>query len=393
MFKIRGMQGSISTEVVVGIALSAVVLFVALGLFSENLSDMVSASNLKNIFEGGNRTNFAYFNRDYSDSQVDVQLVGEQGLEMLRRKANNLALELIEKPSFSSSNPNASSIAYLALVIQAMSGEPDICVYMKKDSVKHCNEDSIGGYSYILENLSGPLLTIKKVDASGSVIDIIQLNLGSSSADAIINNYQASLASDSKNALTLDQQYSFIQNFSNDMEDYVNPEVILIKKIDTFKSAKIKKIIPIPELSADLVNLLNQLKGLISNAHSRCTSRGWLTGWDYDFSNSSSGCTGALVHGLASGSNIGFVSNAEVSEFNSKADSIISLISAYKGDDADEFLNLFIQNGNLPQIIVILKNDHRNNPTSCDVFKNGLSGIFAKYGLNVAIPECIPNDT
>lgn len=279
MLKNRGRQGSVSMEVIVGIALSIVVLFITLGLFSDNLSNMISSSNIKNIFTG-DRTLFASFNRDYTDSQVDVQVMGEQGLELLRQKANNLALDLIENP-YSSANENASSIAYLALVIQAIVGEPHICLYMEKESTLPCKDSSIGGYTYKIKNIGSSTISVDKVDKDGNVVLAdVQIPVGDSSATTVLSSALAELNSlsggsstvasgASTSALTEDNQYNFIQELSTNIEPYDKANVRFMKKNKTFKSIKKLAFLNNPAiLKGDLLDLYNSgIKDLSSTAN------------------------------------------------------------------------------------------------------------------------------
>lgn len=391
--KIR--QGNVSIELVIGIVLSVVVLFVALGLFNDNLSDIVLNSNLKNIFYGNTRTEFTSFNRNYSDSQVDIQVTGEQGLEVLRRKANNMAKQLIENP-FSTLNENANDISYLALVIKSLSGEPHICVFMEKNSVKHCNEDSIGGYSYRV-NINGPILVINRVNTAGnSILQTVSLNIGSSSFSAFLSNALSQINSDQISNLNATEIYEFIANFSEVSTPYIKPTTILMQKSRAFKSSKINRN-SIIDIVNDFRDLFTRLSDSLISAHEGCTLYGVLSNYDYDvsipFPFTPTGCTNPTRHGLAEGSNIGFVSLSEIDDFNLKVNNLPSTLNASSGSNASESVALFLRSNDFSRMIEILKNDHKNDPTSCDIFKSGLKNIATKYELSISIPECTPNDT
>lgn len=377
-------KGNVSTEVIIGIALSVVVLFVMMGLFSDNLSKMISSSNIKNIFTG-DRTTFSSFNPDYTSSQVDVQLVGEQGLEMLRRIANNKALGLIDA-SFNDQNQNVGEIAYLGLMIEAMVGQPDICVYMKKNSLQHCNEDSIGGYDYKLE-IAGNSLTINQVNESGtSVIKTVNLTYTDTAVGALLTGTNLSVASGGRSTLSEDETYSFMANISEMIKNHINSDVILINKTKTFKNTKIANSNMLPVLIPRLKSLMSALQLSIYNAHNTCRDYWYLKG-DMDYSNGEPGCAPETTHGN------NFVDLAEISLFNSMTNNMINSLSSYTGTTSSGAINLIIKNSYTPSLIEILKNDSVNSPSSCEIFKNGLQSIATEYKLNFDIPECVPNGT
>ena len=94
----RGFKSAmITVELAISLVLVLVVLFFTLGLFGNNLKDMFASSNFKNVFNGEDvKTFFAMFNRNYSNSQIDIQLLGQQGLQVVRKKANNGSLGILD---------------------------------------------------------------------------------------------------------------------------------------------------------------------------------------------------------------------------------------------------------------------------------------------------------
>lgn len=392
MFKSKSKPGMAMTEVAIGITLAVVAVFVAIGLFNDNLSGMAISSNLSNFFKGNDtKTYFTSFNRDYSDSQINVQIMGEQGLQMLRRKANNLAIDQINS-AFHTSNPdvsaiNANSIGYLALAIKAIVGSPDICVYMKKDSDKFCNEDKIGGYNYKI-NSGSSTLTINKVDTVGNSLGETRVLTVGNEASGIFSNAVVD-TTNGRSTLNEDEKYKFINDLSTKAEPYVYRHVILIRSTDTFTSAKNAM-----DSASALTNILSSLKTSLQKAHNDCTTK--VFGVDFNIAIpepfTPSGCTRPLEHGTKKGSNIGFVNNDELDEFDSWAQVVSGNINASDNKDAAEMINKFLQNENINRMIEIFQNDHRNNPTSCDVFKNGLKDIIDKNNLTITVPECNPND-
>lgn len=240
MLKSRRRSGAVTTEVAVGIGLAVVVLFVAIGLFNDNISAMISNSSIANIFNSGGKTTYSSFNRDYSDSQVNVQIMGEQGLGMLRQRANNKSIDIINQ-DFSSGNTDGSSIAYLALSIQILSGEPHTCVYMKKDSNKPCNQDDIGGYNYRID-VNSSTITIGKVTDGESVSSVgksVTLNVDPGILSAFNNaiNSAGTSAIDSQK-LTAAQKYQILSDTSEALDPlgpkaykHVRSDAILIRKM------------------------------------------------------------------------------------------------------------------------------------------------------------------
>lgn len=86
-------KAEVTIEITLSIALSIVVLFLVLGLFSENLSTMAANSGLKNLFNRDNsdaKTAYNNWSTVNNRSDVEVQLVGDQGLEYYLQKANTV---------------------------------------------------------------------------------------------------------------------------------------------------------------------------------------------------------------------------------------------------------------------------------------------------------------
>lgn len=205
--------GAITTEVAIGIGLAVVVLFVLIGLFNNNISEMISNSSFPNIFnKKPQKTDYGSFGRVYSSSQVNVNIIGEQGLAMIRRDANNKALNLIEN-DFSNNNANGDIIGYLTLIIKIIVGEPDICIWMNKDSDEICNSANIGGYKYHVEATNSTLY-LSKANSSISV--------NKKSINIKMNNYIANILNNIRYGSSTQSPYikyeqikAYSQNFSN----------------------------------------------------------------------------------------------------------------------------------------------------------------------------------
>ncbi len=97
-------KASITVEVALTAVLSLTVLFLVLGLFSQNLQAMAEGSNINNLFNKKHiATTYNSFDKNYQNSQVNVQIVGEQGLETKIAAYHDSAQKAIEtlatKPS------------------------------------------------------------------------------------------------------------------------------------------------------------------------------------------------------------------------------------------------------------------------------------------------------
>lgn len=260
MLKDKKKPGTSTTEVVVGTSLAIAALFIAIGLFNDNVTGMISNSNLSNIFNGNDsKTEYSAFNRDYSNSQVNVQIVGEQGLEMLRRVANNKAITQIGEilSGADTSTTNINSIAYLTMAIKSIVGKPDVCAYMKKDSDKFCDEDEIGGYSYKID-LSSTNLTIEKVNTEGNeIITTKKFTIGNE-LSSIFSNAVITTDSNARSSLKKAEKYQLIKDISAKIKSYVYSHVILVREVNTFKTTRNVSIINDPDImKGELASLSN----------------------------------------------------------------------------------------------------------------------------------------
>lgn len=387
MFKKASKPGSAMTEIAVGSALAVVAVIVGLSLFNDNLSGMIVSSKLSNFFAGNNtKTQYPSFNRDYSNSQINVQIMGEQGLGMLRRIANNKAITQIGD-AFSGadiSTTNINSIGYLALAIKAIVGKPDICVYMQNDSDKFCSNEGIDGYSYKID-YSSSSVTIKKVDKTGdTVIETKVLTVGSE-LNGIISKV-IPIGTNGRSSLSTTEKFVFIRDISKEAKSYVYKHVLLIDPFDTFTSTDKPKSISdlIPELTDEL---LPRLKNLISSAHEKCTVYFFV---DLDFSNGGSGCS-PLFNNMT-GANSNFVSRREVNKFKNIIDEISNNINLSSSKDPTVILKLITESNNSKEMISIMRNDGKNSPTTCEQFKSSLENITEEYKVDINIPECSLNE-
>lgn len=401
-------SGMVTTEVAIGIALSVVVLLVAVSLFNGNLSDMMKAANLGGHFDKNDvSAQYDSFSPDYSKagSQIEVQIVGAQGLKQLRKQANNKALDLIADPS---SGKNANSIAYYALVIKSIVGQPDACVRMKKDSKQFCNEKvtdnvtnteiTIGGYNYAIDQ-SGAELTLTKLYTDGSPTSSppVSYHIDSDVA-SVLGSATVPLTSDGRSAFTTEQQYKFMKDLSAKLEvlDNFDKSVLLVRADTvTFASAA---IVPVasstpapaattPAIMSSFNALFEAIKTSASEAYNACSEKSGLGEYgNYKYY----GCNGYY---RISEDDIKTIADWRTNlskELNALSNSSTTTSAA-----AALFANSLADG----KIVSILKNDnfHSNNEKSdgsaCNVLKTQLTSINTNYALNISIPECTPSGT
>lgn len=394
-------SGAITVEVAIGIALAVIVVLVALGMFSENLATMVSSSGFANMFKNSNKTTYSSFERDYTNSQVNVQLIGEQGLAMLRNIANNKAIEQIDKytSGVDTSVTNVNSIAYLTTVINAIVGSPDICVYMKKDSDKKCNQDNIGGYSYRI-NLNGGSITINKegggISSKYPTMDGVfsggaaGFTVKAYTPNGTLQTFQpTSSLPPSYNPASVGKIriYKYIKEISAFAEQSktVYEYVILLKAVNvgTLTLEQLKA-----ELNMLFSDLFNSLNNPLNSANNLC--RGSM-----DISNGKYGCISKLddIVGENDGSSgLAYVGDGELEQFASYKQNILNSIQNITSTDAEAEINSIINSKNFNKLILILRKDTvnqvNNKPSACNVFLDKFNNITAEY--DVSAPACVP---
>lgn len=367
-------NGSISTELAISLVLVVAVLIITLGLFGDNVKNMVANSNFKNVFTKNDaKTGFNSFNKDYSDSQINVQIMGEQGLEMLRRKANNEALEILESPA-----PDKASVLYLALAINAIVGEPDICVYMTKDSKAHCDQDGIGGYAYRIKDInSSPKVaksTLYGTQDGAQMSLIVNSQTGSAFGPSISG--QSTSAGTSITRSTA-ETYAYIQSLTTNFGSIVSGNAKLMELTDSFRSAITKSEKVAPVLSEkEVLNIKDVLKQLIATvqdslrtAHKKCTRYGKIFGGDLDIVNGETDCS----------IGDGWVGVNEKDDFVEWSRNVSKNITNSSSKDAKTIVALLVKNAELGENLDIVNNDHKNRPTTCTVLVNGLLDIKTKF--------------
>lgn len=402
-------SGMITTEVAISLVLVVAVLFITLGLFSDNLKDMIANGNFQNIFnKNESRTGFNSFSKDYAASQISVQIMGEQGLEMLRRKANNTVLDLMKNPT-----PNKTSILYLAMAINSIVGEPHICIYMEKDSKEICPKTTPGGYAYKI-NLNSSSPTIAKSNIDGYPIESSIGLIANSGAGQAYNASNTINTANGASPLDTNGTYSYIQTLTTNFGTQVN-DTALMKQIETFKStiATPPKLEPksgptptvaggtttdISKLKTSLTTLLSNLQAKASASHSDC--QGSVLGIKVNVGKSSdSSCNSANEYiGNSELDGIKYWVSAETTTINSLTSKSTSADVEHVLKDLAGSLNADITTWfgfEHTTVLNVLRNDHKESPTACAVYSNGTTGLAAIINAyapatTISVPECRP---
>lgn len=328
----------VTTEVAVGIALAVVVLFVVIGLFNSNISDMISNNKMSNMFKNNDsKTTYESFNRNYSESQVEVQIMGEQGLSMLRRKANNKAIELIEA-NLSSSNVNGDSIAYLSTVINSIVGSPNICVYMDEESDEPC--ENLDGTRYKVTNLTSSALTVQRTNAKGQAEgSAVSIPVDESVRTVLAAASAASVAA----GKSADEIYISVRDISEKLKPYINTDAILVNTSNISVSTnKLKKAIK--KFTESVLKSASQAAN--TTTIDLAAVRAWAVSLNENVQNAES-------------------SIDVVSRFNSSASSAVTLINK------DNYTST-------------------GRATTCSVFNEQISAINSTYKANLVNPTCTP---
>lgn len=376
----------VTTELAIGIGLAVVALFIAIGLFYQPLSDIFVNTNFNNMFkDNGDKTGYASFNRDYSKSQINVQITGEQGLEMLRRKANNKAIDIIEE-DFSNSNSNGASIAYLTTAVKIISGEPHICKYMKKDSDRHCDE--IGGYDYKI-TMNGSALEINRV-SDGKKVTLSFGSIISSILDTVVvptddNGYPAFAPTTTENTK---KKYDLILYISKGLKDYIRKDALLINVASTFDSHNIAQGATVEALMADTKAFTKNITESAEKAYVICNPDSWRnkdTGNIYNGNKGNSGCLGYYQ-----------IEESDITALEAWQKEVNNAIidNASSKLEIADVMNIIQKSIENNKVTTLIKNDNANSEangiSTCEAFTNGLTNINSKYGNSINIPACVP---
>lgn len=410
----RGKLAAISTEVALSLVLAVAVLFVILGLFGDNVKNMIADSNFKNIFSNNAlKTGFNSFSKDYTNSQINVQIMGEQGLEMLRRKANNMALELMQNPT----DENKTAVLYLAMAIQGIVGSPDLCVFMTEDSDKLCPLTEPGGYAYKVD-LSGSSPKIAKAStsgvSSGSSVGLTMKADGTTNSAATgaytTSRYMSATTgqtnSSSGTTTGADAKYQYLQALTANFKGQISDGVSLVKFVETFASKNESKI-DVDGLKKDLKQVLGNIQETAINSHEDCDS-GLNTGKLLDKKcNSGKKFIGKNelkgVEAWVASSTDSLDKLSSKSSRNEVNTTIKNIVDGITSNDTTIWKNVPLVERS-ETILDILQDDHKENPKACDVYNgytdnskkvyhNGIQDIINKYLTNnkITVSKCSPH--
>lgn len=256
-----------TVELGVSLVLIVVVLFVVIGLFNDNIKSMIGSSNFSRLFSAnGLKTLFQSFNRNYDDSQIYVQIMGEQGLQMLRQKANNNDENLIDAAQLTpgSTNPQTvNTILYLARVSRIIMNDNYICKKIKSPSTALCV--ALDGIAYeVIDN--GDTITIKGYKS------------GSANSLTLPVTKQVTMPTISSTA-TAKEKLAAIQQIAAAYGAAINSNYALTREINNFTTAMASAGAQ-NNIESELINLLGlgkttfgggTLGGLLNQAMGDCT--------------------------------------------------------------------------------------------------------------------------
>lgn len=264
--RFKNRRAMVTVELAVTLVLIVVALFVTLGLFNNNLRDMVANSNFKNLFNGnGSRTFFSFFNKDYKNAQVYVQIMGEQGLQILRKKANNGVVSTVASlPPGGGSNPGAfSTISYLSQIITVIMGNSVICDTMITPSTAECGTPGVPGAKFTV-SVSGKSLTISPAG-----------NTATRGITLTTDGPEVSLAeAKSKTGLGTKDKFKFISNLSSNNS---SNSLALVKTIGYFNSVVSRggSYAHLDTTDAKVSTMLSQIDLNMGTANEKCMHDSW----------------------------------------------------------------------------------------------------------------------
>lgn len=314
--RFKNRRAMVTVELAVTLVLVVVALFVTLGLFSNNLRDMVTNSNVKNLFNGnGTRTFFSLFDKKYRDAQVYVQVMGEQGLQILRKKANNGVVSAVATlPKNGGSVENAatfSTISYLSQIITVIMGNQIICDTMPTPSTAECGTAGVPGAKYTV-SVTGTSLTITPAAGNSYAkgITITTTDRGASLAD-------------SKNAhdrYSTKDKFKFISNLSSDNSSTSNA---LVKTIGYFNSVISRggSFATADSVDQKIITLLDQIAKNMKTAKDECMGCP-LIFWE----------GGQCVYTEGCGKDADVVNEGDLDEFNDDVKKLKESIYAYAAE-------------------------------------------------------------
>lgn len=376
VFAKKSKSAMITIELAVSLALIVVVLFVTLGLFGDNLKDMFTKSNFKNIYENEDqRIAFSFFNKDYSGSQINVAITGEQGLEKMRMIANNKGLEIIEKSNdipLNLTSTEGDTLIFLKWIILTIVGNGDICSYMKIESAEECNaiRDTYSKYNMVV---NGNVLTVKAVATSAEVARAEGVSDGSSI-----------FISTGTTSTTNSSPWLKIKKFKEFYKDKTIPIPELMREINYFCNTLTGQNSSTGNLRSELVTLLENFRDKMSDAHDNCICPS--PGDAHGCSNLASDIIPDWLGGTnycTDGNRISFA------ERNTSSDKINVWIDRINSSSAStmtnsDILKVVTSSSDYEYVVNIARKDHVENPKSYDFLINGIDGLKQKYRITAS---------
>lgn len=313
----------ITVELAVSLTLIVVVLLVTIGLFGDNLRSMIESGRYKNIYNNADdRTVFSFFNKNYTDSQIDVSITGEQGLEKIRMLANNGSIDTIGNPATiptTLSSGSGSALVYYRDIISIIVHNGAICKRMDKPSLAPCGTGDLAQNptQYQAVSISNGTLTVN--DASGNKI----------ATASNVMEYKGSLPSNVYQAIqTLTNYYKGNLTVSSSvLNDILN---ILISYFESKTGTSVgganKNMTN--DIKSEILILISALKASISSANQVCGGSSNKRDSDHSYEN------GKYDNGNGPQKNcFPSIVVEDVGEFNSQADSIIKSVNSLNPPD------------------------------------------------------------
>lgn len=180
---INSRQAGVTVETTLSILLAVVVLFLILGLFSNNLKEMIANSNMSRLFvnNANSKTVNQKWGVDPTKTQVDVKIVADQGLDYyLTQAQQTIAKYKATPPQNESEIEDLAKAATIAKIVNGTSGlsQEDEKLFYKSYGIsidttsafttKVTTVNKIISYSTgsMLENESEKLNAVKKVTSA-----------------------------------------------------------------------------------------------------------------------------------------------------------------------------------------------------------------------------------
>lgn len=365
IFAKKSKSAMMTIEIIASVALVIVVIFFALGLFSNNLRDMFVRSNFKNVYENEDqRIANVSFNKDYSSTQINVATTGTEGLGKIRQLANNKSLDIIEKSGgtpvvLTSSEGNA--LVYMKEIIILIVTSGDICNTMKKESTQLCKDiDAGNNFSKYNIELTGTSIKVKNI-MSGETV-------ATASGIKALPVYTSSSV------------WGRIKELSNAYGDSSLPIPDLERQIAYF-SNKLQNNTPGQQFKEELLALLDNFKSRMTAAHDDCTCSPANGLWE--------GCKNIgtdQIPDLLGGTNYcnkSMVSFEERNDINKRVDSWIEKINSSKSSTTSNYnlLKIVTDSSDYSHVTSIAMKDRVESPSAYVFLTNGINELKIKYHI------------